>query len=81
MQENVNGNLLCRQYEKFRTMAFVLDNKVENLLDRFKVRDDFLRDYLDKKRKPGTSKHYISSLISFMDFAISDEVKITRLHL
>ena len=59
-----------------RTMAFVLDNKVENLLDRFKVRDDFLRDYLEKKRKPGTSKHYISSLISFMDFAISDELKL-----
>ena len=59
-----------------RTIVSVLDNKVENLLDRYLVRDKFFRDHLDKKCKPGTSKHYMSSLIAFMDFAISDNLHL-----
>ena len=40
------------------------------------MRDRFFRDYLDAKSKPGTSKHYMSSLISFLSFAITENIEI-----
>jgi len=39
----------------------------------FQVRDGFFRNNLDKKAKPATCKHYLSSLISFMAYCIDDE--------
>ena len=62
--------------QEVRTVVRVLDNKVYNLVNRYEVRDRFFRDYLDKKCKPGTSKHYMSSLISFIDFAISENLEL-----
>ena len=62
--------------QEVRTIVSVLDGKLENLLVRLKVRDGFFRDYLDVKCKPGTSKHYMSSLLSFMDFAISESLEL-----
>ena len=43
-----------------------------NIFDRSKVRDGFFKQHLDPKSKPSTSKRYLSSLISFMDFGISE---------
>ena len=60
-----------------RTIISFLGNKVDNLIDRFQVRDSFFRDYFDKKRRPGTCKHYVSSLISFMDFLISEGIQLS----
>ena len=62
--------------QEVRTTISALNDKVYNLVDRYQVRDNFFRDNLDKKCKPGTSKHYMSSLISFMDFAISEELML-----
>ena len=62
--------------QEVRTILSVLDGRLENLLDRLKVRDSFFRDHLDAKCKPGTSKHYMSSLITFMDFGISESLDI-----
>ena len=45
-------------------------------MDRLKVWDSFFRDYLDAKCKPGTSKHYMPSLFTFMDFGISESLDI-----
>ena len=66
--------------QKVRTILSVLDGSLENLLDHLKVRDSFFRDYLDAKCKPGTSKHYMSSLITFMDFGISESLDIPLLY-
>ena len=60
-----------------RTVVSVLDGKVENLLERYEVRDRFFKNYLDVRRKPGTSKHYIGSLISFMDFVLSEDLQFS----
>ena len=54
----------------------VLDGKVGNVFDKRKMRDKFFRDFLDKKAKPGTAKHYLTSLVSFVDFAIADELNV-----
>ena len=59
-----------------KTVLTYLGNNFADLLDRRKVRS-FFHNYFDLKRKPGTSKHYISSLISFMDYGISDELIIS----
>ena len=65
--------------KEVRTIANVLDNKIENLLDRHQVRDKFFRDHFDKIRKAGTSKHYMSSLISFLEFLISESIQLEGL--
>ena len=59
-----------------RTILNYLGGKLENLLDPVKIREDFFKNYLDLKRKPGTSKHYVSSLISFIDYAIVEDLQI-----
>ena len=59
-----------------RTILNYLGGKLENLLDPVKIREDFFRNYLNLKRKPGTSKHYASSIISFIDYATVEDLKI-----
>jgi integrase len=66
----------CHTLSEVRKVVSVLEGKFENLVNKGKVRDDFFRDYLDVKSKPGTSKHYIGSLVTFMDFAISEGVDL-----
>ena len=47
-----------------RTVVSVLDGKVKNLLEHL-------------RQKPATSKHYIGSLISFMDFVLSEDLQFS----
>lgn len=62
--------------QEVRTVIRYLGGDIMNIVNSSKLRDDFFRDYLDKKSKPGTSKHYIRSIIKFMDFAISEEIAL-----
>lgn len=62
-----------------RTVVNVLGGQLINLFNKNKIRDDFFVNYLDKKSKPATSKHYMSSLISFMEFAVSEGLELPEL--
>ncbi|XP_057305349.1 uncharacterized protein LOC130642277 [Hydractinia symbiolongicarpus] len=62
-----------------RTVVNVLGGQLINLFKKNKIRDDFFVNYLDKKSKPATSKHYMSSLISFMEFAVSEGLELPEL--
>ena len=59
----------CEQ--EVRTTAYHLGS-ILALFDRKKVREDFFQAYLDPKSKPATSIHYLNSLISFMNFVITE---------
>lgn len=59
-----------------RSVVDKIGGNLSDLLERKKVRDDFFVEDLDKRCKPATSKHYMSSLISFFEFAISESVDI-----
>lgn len=64
-----------------RTIVSFFSGNVVNLFNKNKVRDEFFvfLNYFDKVRNPATSKHYMSSLISFMEFKISDDLSLPGL--
>ena len=66
---DVRASTQCVQ--EVRTTAYHLGS-VLALFDRKKVRDDFFQAFLDPKSKPSTSIHYLNSLISFMNFVITE---------
>uniref|UniRef100_A0A7M6DQT6 Uncharacterized protein n=1 Tax=Clytia hemisphaerica TaxID=252671 RepID=A0A7M6DQT6_9CNID len=73
---SVEGNFRDKRSAKqcvqeVKTVALHLGSLVA-LFDKKKVRDGFFQSYLDPKSKPSTSKHYLTSLISFMGFVITE---------